>query len=215
MHTRKRGGALLAALAFALLLAAGGTAAAQDEGGEPARRQQPAAKVENNYEVQLHMLVIAEGAEGTARVPQALEGVVRQLKAAFPPAEYRVGATFFSRVKDGGMFEVRSMGAPPYAGPAQTALGLTTYQISLGAAGLPEGAAGERFVRVQPFRFGLHVPVQTASVGSQSVPVIQYEDVGLNTQMGVRDGEPTLVGTLNTSRPGQFFAVVLTVRRTK
>jgi hypothetical protein len=211
MHTRKRRGALLAALAFALLLAGRSTAAAQDEGGGPAPRQQ-AAKGAINYEVQLHVLVTAEGSEGAPKVPPALEGVVRQLKAAFPPAEYRVGATFFNRVQDGSGFDVRSMGPPPYAG-STLAAGLTTYQIVASVSGLTDGAAGERLVRVSPFRFGLRVPVQALSATGQSAPIIQYEDVGLNTHIGVRDGEPALVGTLNTSRPGQFFAVVLTVRR--
>jgi hypothetical protein len=40
-----------------------------------------------------------------------------------------------------------------------------------------------------------------------------YEDTGINTQMSVREGEPTLVGTLNTSRPGQLFVIVITVKR--
>jgi len=48
---------------------------------------------------------------------------------------------------------------------------------------------------------------------AQGYPVIQYEDTGINTQMSVREGEPTLVGTLNTSRPGQLFALVITIKR--
>ncbi|HWW75644.1 MAG TPA: hypothetical protein VNZ44_09620, partial [Pyrinomonadaceae bacterium] len=64
MHRSTRGGALLAALAFALLLAAPGGAAAQDEGGDPAPPRQASGRGETNYEVQVHMLVTAEGAEG-------------------------------------------------------------------------------------------------------------------------------------------------------
>lgn len=50
--------------------------------------------------------------------------------------------------------------------------------------------------------------------GVGGYPVLQYEDAGLSTQLSVREGEPTLVGTLNTSRPGQNFVIVITIRRT-
>jgi hypothetical protein len=217
MHTRKRGGALLAVLAFAFLLAARSTAAAQGEGVEPPPRPQSSARGEINYEVQLHMLVTAEGAEGAFKVPQSLDAVVRQLKSALPPAEYRLGATFVNRVRDGGNFDVRSMGAAPYAPATQGTQGAqwkATYQYSMGGVKLADESAGERFIRVQGVRFGLSVPIQTtAAGGGQSLPVIQYEDVGISTQVSLRDGEPTLIGTLNTSRPGQLFAVVLTIKR--
>lgn len=210
MHTRTRGGALFVAFAFALSLACGRTAAAQQP-------QQPAAgNVATNFEVQTHILVTAEGAESAAEVPQSLGGVVRQLKATLPPADYRLAAVFFNRVKDDGVFDLRSAGASPF-GPAQTGrLTPTIFQLTLSVKAF-EDASGERYVRVENFRLGLKIPIQTAGVGGdkpgRSYPVIQYEDTGINTQMSVREGEPTLVGTLNTNRPGQLFVLVVTVRR--
>lgn len=218
MHTRTRGGALLIALAFALLLAGRGAASAQDAGGDSASaaRRQTAGRPETNYEVQTHVLVTSEGAEGAAKVPQSLDGVVRQLKSLLPPADYRLAATFVNRVRDEGAVEVKSAGASPF-GPAQTApLTPVIFQLSLSLKSFDD-ATGERYVRVQPFRLGFRIPIQTATVSNdkagQGYPVIQYEDTGVTTQMSVREGEPTLVGTLNTSRPGQLFVIVLTVRR--
>ena len=216
MHTRTRGGALIIALAFALLLAGRGTASAQDEGTSTGR-QQPAARAETNFEVQTHVLITAEGAEGASKVPQALDGVVRQLKSLLPPADYRLAATFVNRVRDDGGFEVKSAGASPFGASPAGALTPNIFQLSLAVKSF-EDASGEKYVRVQPFRLGLKIPIQTATVSGgdkagQGFPVIQYEDTGVNTQMSVREGEPTLVGTLNTSRPGQLFVIVLTVRR--
>jgi hypothetical protein len=220
MHTRTRGGALLIALAFALLLAGRGVASAQDDGGggdsASSARRQTAARAETNFEVQTHVLVTSEGAEGAAKVPQSLDGVVRQLKSLLPPADYRLAATFLNRVRDDGGLEVKSAGASPF-GPAQVGpLTPVIFQLTLSLKSF-EDASGERYVRVQPFRLGFKIPIQTASVSNdkagQGYPVIQYEDTGVTTQMSVREGEPTLVGTLNTSRPGQLFVIVLTVRR--
>jgi hypothetical protein len=216
MHTRTRGGALLIALAFGLLLAGRGVASAQDAGGDSASaRRQTAAKVETNFEVLTQVLVTSEGAEGAAKVPGALDGIVRQLKSLLPPADYRLAATFVNRVGDDGGLEVKSAGALPF-GPAQVnPLTPTIFQLTLALKSLDD-ASGERYVRVQPFRLGFKIPIQTAAVSNDKVgqgyPIIQYEDTGITTQISVREGEPTLVGTLNTSRPGQLFVIVLTVK---
>ncbi|HVF44936.1 MAG TPA: hypothetical protein VM936_18065 [Pyrinomonadaceae bacterium] len=216
MHTRTRGRALAIAFAFALLVAGRGVAAAQDGGESSNRQQQAAARAETNFEVQTHVLVATEGAGTASKVPQALDGVVRQLKSILPPADYGLAATFVNRVKDDGGFDVRSAGASPFGSPQTGPLTPNIFQLSLALKAF-DGASGERYVRVQPFKLGLKIPIQTATVGGdkpgQSYPVIQYEDTGINTQMSVREGEPTLVGTLNTSRPGQLFVIVITVRR--
>lgn len=219
MHTRTRGGALNITLAFALLLACAVAASAQDEGASSAGRQQQqqsAARDETNFEVQTDVLVTAEGAVVATKVPQALDGVVRQLKSALPPADYRLAASFVNRVKDDGGFEVKSAGASPFVTSQAGPLTPTIFQLSLAVKSLGVESGG-RYVRVLPFRLGLKIPIQTSTVAGgekgQGYPVIQYEDTGLNTQMSVREGEPTLVGTLNTSRPGQLFVIVITVRR--
>ena len=214
MHTLTRGGALTIAVAFALLLAGRGVASAQ-EGGASSGQQQAAARAETNFEVQTHVLVTAEGSDDASKIPKTLDGVMRQLKSMLPPADYRLAATFVNRVKDDGGFEVKSAGASPFGGPEPNPLTPSIFQLSLAVKSLDD-ASGVRYVRVQPFRLGLKIPIQTASAYTdkgQGYPVIQYEDTGLNTQMSVREGVPTLVGTLNTSRPGQLFVIVITVRR--
>lgn len=214
MHTHARGGALIITLAFALLLAGVGTASAQD-GGASSGGRQSAARDETNFEVQTHVLVTAAGSEEASKIPRALDGVVRQLKSMLPPSDYGLAATFVNRVKDDGGFDVRSAGASPFGSSQTGPLTPNIFQLSLSVKAF-EDASGAKYVRVQPFRLGLKIPIQTASVSNdkgQGYPVIQYEDTGLNTQMSVREGVPTLVGTLNTSRPGQLFVIVLTVGR--
>ena len=207
----RRRAALFAALAFALALSARANVSAQD--GEQPRAQ----RAEVNHEVHLHLLVSADGPGGT-KVPQSLDAVVRQLKASLPPSDYSLVSTFVHRVREGGVLEVKTAGGSPFVESPQNTLTPTFFQISLVSVKTVEDASGQRFVNVTPFRLGLKVPIQTASVGGgekggQGYPVIQYEDTGITTQLSVREGEPTLVGTLNTSRPGQYFALVLTIKR--
>ncbi|PYS82857.1 MAG: hypothetical protein DMF67_11345 [Acidobacteria bacterium] len=217
MKNKRSAAAFLPVLAFALALVWCGVAAAQ-EGGPP-RKEGRASEI--NYEVQLHLLVASEGAEGAtkgaAKVPQALDGLVRQLKASLPPADYRLAATFIYRVRDGGKLEVRTVGGSPFAPPQPLSLTPTFFQFTLDGVKLADDSSGENLVTVREFRLGLKVPIQTTTVSGdkagQSYPVIQYEDTGIYTQIGVREGEPTLVGTLNTINPGQLFVLVITIKR--
>ncbi|HWS88404.1 MAG TPA: hypothetical protein VN282_15640 [Pyrinomonadaceae bacterium] len=213
MPNRRGRGALLLALALAFALFARADASAQDS---DAPRQGAPSRAEVNHEVHIHLLVTAEAADGGARVPQTLDGVVRQLKASLPPSDYRLAATFINRVRDGASFDVRSAGGAGFGqsqppGPFPPAF----VQIAVSVVKLIDPASAQSSINLQQFRLSFRLPVQTASVKTAegSSPVIQYEDMGLTTQLSVREGEPTLVGTLNTTRPGQLFAVVVTVRR--
>ena len=199
-------------LALLILFAACATASAQDEGGP--QRARP--RNDTNHEVQLHVLVTSPaGREGT-EVPRGLDGVVRQLRALLPPTEYRLAAAFINRVKDGGGLEVKTVGGGPFNQGVADPLTPTFFQFSLGEVRLEEDAPGPALVNIRHFRLGLRVPIQTAAVSGEkapnSYPVIQYEDTGINTQLSVREGEPTLVCTL-VSRAGQLFVLVITVKR--
>ena len=213
MLNRKGAGALLLALAFTLIASA--SAHAQDS---DAPRQGAPSRPEVNHEVSIHLLVTAEAGEGGARVPQSLDGVVRQLKASLPPSDYRLAATFINRVRDGASFELKSAGGSALNQPQTPGPPLpTVFQITAGGVKLVDPASAQPSINVNQFRLYFRMPVQTAAVktekGESSYPVVQYEEMGLSTQLSVREGEPTLVGTLNTTRPGQLFAVVITVRR--
>ena len=205
-----------AALALVFVVAGGGAFAARAQDAGDAPRPQPAPRADLNHEVQMHVLVTAEGVEGAPRVPQSLDGIVRQLKSALPPSDYRLAATFINRVRDGGTLEFKSAGAAA-AEPGRPQPPPLFFQFVLAGIKLLEPASsGAPSVNVQQFRLGMRVPIQTASVAGEkggSYPVIQYEDVGLTTQLSVREGEPTLVGMLNSSRPSQLFVVVITIKR--
>lgn len=214
LDRKGRGALLLLALAFTVFVPCG--ARAQDAPDAP--RQGAPPRPEVNHEVHVHLLVTAEAAEGGARVPQSLDGVVRQLKASLPPSDYRLAATFIGRVRDGADFDIKSAGGPAFGPQTPGPFQPTAIQLAVSRVRLIDPASAQPSISVSLFRFNLRMPVQTGAVksdkGEVSYPVVQYEELGLGTQLSVRDGEPTLVGTLNAARPGQLFAVVVTVRRT-
>jgi hypothetical protein len=213
MLNRKGRGALLLALTLTLIASAG--AYAQDS---EATRPGAPSRPEVNHEVYVHLLATTDGAEGGVRVPQSLEPVVRQLKAALPPSDYRLAATFINRVRDNSGFEVKTVGAGTFGAAQTSPLTPSFIQLSLSGVKLIDPASAQPTISVSQFRLGMKATTQTTNVrdekGGGSYPVVQYEDVGLYTQFSVREGEPTLVGTLNSGRPGQLFVIVVTIRRT-
>jgi len=213
MQKRKPALALLCALAL-VLLAAGRVPAQEGEASRPPSTAP--ARAEVNHEVHLHLLVTAEGAEAGPRPPQSLDGVVRQLKSAFPSAEYRLAATFINRVRDGGGFEVKNAGLSwPNSAQPSGRLTPTSYQFSLSGVKLLDPSSAQPSINVQQFRLGMRAPVMNTSAAAEGGggrgQVSHYEEVGLSTMLSVREGEPALVGTLGA--PGQTFIVVLTIRR--
>jgi hypothetical protein len=210
-HRRARAAAALAALV--LCLAAPLRARAQDSAPPPTPdplRAHTAAQTrgEINHEVQLYLLA-STGEAARGRVPDSLEGVVRQLRATLPPASYRTALTLVNRVRDGSNLEFRGVSAPLLS-PATAAPAApntqTTFTYSLGRVRLTEDAAGGRFIHLSSLRFVMRV---FAQVGTSVVP----EDAMLSTEVSVREGEPTVVGTLTTGRPDEFFVLVINIRR--
>jgi hypothetical protein len=171
-----------------------------------------------NHEVQLYLLVGTDAPGERNNVPPALDGVVRHLKESLPFSSYRLATTFFERVRDGGSVELSGVGGFPLASSASNSPSPTFIQLSLSRVLLERGAVDQPFIQVEHFRFGLKVPVQTGTAhgesGTANAPIIQYQDTGITTQLSVREGVPTVVGTLAASQPHEAYVLVLSVKRT-
>jgi hypothetical protein len=203
----------LAALVLWLACACA-AAAAQTQGNAQAAQSRPAI----NYDVQLYLLVASNQATPHSEVPQAAEAMLKQLKTVLPFNDYHLALTFLNRVQEGGNLEYSALGGTPLAG-AQNSPGSPTFvQFSLGAIKTATNAAGQPVVQVSSFRFGLKVPIQTATVSGgennkAGYPVIQYQDTGIVTQLSVREDMPTVVGTLSSNKPDEAFVLLMTIRR--
>lgn len=210
----------IAASVFALALCAAAApvanVAAQSQDSAPAARAD-ARRDEVNHEVQLYLLAASNEPGERGGVPQAFEGVLRQLRATLPFSNYRLATTFLNRVRDGGTVEFSGVGgAPLFAGPSNPG-SPAFFKFSLHQVRLLAGSDGQPFIQVEKLHFGLKVPVQTATVagdgGKAGYPVIQYQDTGIATEMSVREGTPTVVGTMTSGQPGEVFILVATLKR--
>jgi len=204
---------------FALcLIVSAGLVTAQEASSSSGKQSANARRDDINYDVQLYLLAASnEQSErgGAGVVPQSLEGVVRQLRTTLPFTNYRLVTTFLNRVRDTGTVELKGVASslmPSQIGPSSPIF----YDFNLVQVKMDLDSVGQPLIRIHRFRFGLRMPIITGTtrvegsdVGS---PVIQYEPVGVNTELSLRDGMPTVVGTMTTSRPGESLILLLSVK---
>lgn len=205
---------LIAALLLTCTLAISHQAFAQSETSTQATAKDSRDEA-IGLEVQLHLLVGTKTANGDEeKLPASLDAVVKQLRSTFAFKNYRLAATLLNRVKDGGKLTLRWVGGPLLAASAATAAtpGFNEFRVS--SVKLVQDESGRSVVQMLEFNFGARIPIQT-SVASNggSVPVVQYEQTGISTDITVRESEPTIVGTLNVGPSGDVLIIVVTAKR--
>lgn len=171
-----------------------------------------------NLDVELYLLAASDAPTAAAgKLPSSLEPVIAQLRATLPFANYRLAATMFNRMKNGGKVIVKGVGATPFSKIDVSAPLFSDYYI--GSVTLKNDVTGQAIVELLGFRFGARVPIQTSTVvaggSGATVPTIQYEPTGINTDFSMREGEPVIVGTLNVGQPGEAFILVVSAQRTR
>lgn len=173
---------------------------------------QPDVKADRaNLDVQLHVLLVSNE-PGDRNMLPSLEPVVRQLKATLPLTNYRLAATFANRTKSGGTLEVKGVfSSDVLATVTNSFYEFTMTQIKL----LGEG--DDRSIDIARLRFSLRLPVVTgtnrADANTPATPNISYELAGVSTELSLREGTPTVFGSLTTSKPNQLLVLVITVKR--
>lgn len=169
-------------------------------------------------EVQLHVLVGRKTSDGEdEKLPASLDAVVKQLKTTFTFKSYRLATTLLNRVKNNGRLSVRWVGNPlllaqPVA--SNNAPGANDFNVQ--QVKLEKDDAGRDIVQMLGFNFGARILLQSpsvASAGANAPPIVQYEQTGITTDISMREGEPTIVGTLNVGPSGDALIIVVTAKR--
>jgi hypothetical protein len=171
---------------------------------------------ETNLDTQLYLLVATNQQVDDAKLPPALEAVVRQLRGSLPFKNYRLAATLINRVKNNSRLNLKWIGGPlvPSGAVSDTTPSFNEFKVNgIKLTGAP---GSERRVRMDGFSFGVRIPIitQTLAAAGPPGPVINYESTGLNTDISMREGEPVVVGTLNIGPSGDAIILVMSARAT-
>ncbi len=172
-----------------------------------------------DLEFQLHLLVASNATGESAKLPASLEAIARELRPVLPFSNYRLGATFLSRAKNGKPLSTKGVGRTLLVTPAlESSVNPTFYEFSAGTISLRTDAGGREVVQMSPFRFGLRIPLQmmssrTSGNSEEYSAGVAYEPVGITTDVTMREGVPVVIGTLDAGRPNETLVLVLVAKR--
>ena len=205
------------ALAFGAAIAAVPNTFAQ-ESNQPARAS--AQKEEDvNLDTQLYLILATNRDVEEARMPPTLEPVMKRLHDSLPFKRYTLAGTFLNRVRNTGRLDVSWLGGPLLVS-ASAATNTPSFSQFNALVKLSTYESGREVVRMNEFRFGARVPIVTsrtavtnASTGESLLPVINYENIGLRTDISMREDVPIIAGTLNIGASGDAIVVVIAAKR--
>ncbi|HKP46530.1 MAG TPA: hypothetical protein VJT50_08015 [Pyrinomonadaceae bacterium] len=201
-----------------LVIARGGAVMGQTAASDTSPARAEAQTDETNVDTQLYLLVGTNHEVDDAKVPAALDSVMKQLRASLPFKNYRLAATLINRVKNDARLNLKWIGGPMMASAAASGGTPSFNEFRVNNVKLKRDATGALVIKMDGFSFGTRIPVQTgtalASNGPQTAPIINYENTGLNTDISMREGEPVMVGTLNVGPSGDAIILVVSAKRT-
>jgi len=203
--------ALVAVLMVALLIVVTSTSSNAQE-----PKQNDSTEDQTNLDTQLYLIVATNQSVADEKLPASLDQVVKQLRATLPFKSYRLAATLLNRVKNDGRLDLSWIGAPLISAQSEVSpLTPSFSSFKIRVVKLAKNTAGDTVVQMAGFNFGARFPIQTMSVAStNAVPVINYENTGLQTDISMREGEPVIVGTLNVGPSGDALILVVSAKRT-
>ena len=164
------------------------------------------------YEVILQLLTASNNAAEKNSVPTALSNVVKKLKPNYNFSDYRLTTTFLQRTSDSieyksllnDFIQNQDKNMPVF-------LDWTMRNLRNMA-----NAQGRNVIQFESFRFGARIPVVTGNFkdeSGKSSPLINYEQIGITTtRVSLSENEPTVIGSLATSKPDELMFLVLTVK---
>jgi hypothetical protein len=161
-----------------------------------------AAASARDFELTVWTIGGSNDSEPEGQISDSIAPVVRQLKAIFPYKNYEVLSTMLIRSREGTkagnngvMHAFSKMSNVPFA---------SSYSVDYDDSTL---SMEERntVIHLHNFRFVMHVPVGS---GSQW----QNQDVSINTDVDLREGQKVVVGKANVGNSDSALFVVLSAR---
>jgi len=207
---------IVCALVFGALVAVAPSTFAQESNQQARMSAQKEEDV--NLDTQLYLILATNRDVEDGRMPSTLEPVMKRLHESLPFKHYALAGTFLNRVRNTGRLDVSWVGGP-FLVPASAATNSPSFSQFTALVKLSTDESGREVVRMNEFRFGARVPIVTSqpSVTNASTgtpfPVINYEPIGLRTDISMREDLPVIAGTLNIGASGDAIVVVIAAKR--
>jgi hypothetical protein len=167
------------------------------------------------YEVILQILIASNNSTDKTTVPPTLSSIVKKLKTLYAFSDYSLTTTFLQRTSNS--IEYKSLLNDFSQGQDKNTPVFSEWSLR-NLRNLPN-SNGRNTLQFEVFKFGARVPVTTERAKDESgktIPIVNYESVGIvTTRFSLNENEPTIVGSLATSKPDEMMFLVLTVKPTE
>ena len=209
---------IIVGVCLAALFATGSAAVAQDS-NQSARAAATAREDDTNLDTQLYLILATNSDTEEGKIPSVLQPVVAQLRETLGFKHYSLAASFLNRVKHNGRLEMTWVGGPLLA-PSQSPMGNPSFNEFNALVRVETDAKGRQIIQMKDFRFGSRVPIVTAqpsltnaSTVGPGFPIINYQPVGLRTDISMTEGVPVIAGTLNVGPSGDAIIVIISAKK--
>jgi len=189
------------------------------DSSQPARVSTAARDDETNLDTQLYLILATNRETEDGKMPIALDSVMKRLHESLTFKHYSLAGTFVNRVRNNGRIDVSWVGGP-FLIPANAMTSNPSFSQFTALVKLAADQAGLEVVRMNDFKFGARVPIVTSPNGmiatsatGVALAAVNYEPIGLRTDISMREGVPVIAGTLNMGPSGDAIVVVITARR--
>ncbi len=172
------------------------------------------AQADPCYEVVLQLLMASNNAGERASLPPTLSNTVKKLKTLYTFSDYRLTTTFLQRTTNSIEYkslltEFNQITDKSYPAFSEWAL--------RGLRSIPN-VQGRNVLQFDLFKFGMRIPIvrSGADESGKAQSSVVYDSTGVTTtRFNVSENEPTVIGSLTTSKPDELLFIVLTVKPTE
>jgi hypothetical protein len=209
-------------LVCAFVICAGAQQALAQESTTPQKTATASSRDdETNLDIQLFLILATNREVEDGRLPAALQPVLTRLHEAMNFKHYSLAASLLNRVRHNGRLETSWVGGPMLA-PVSSPMGNPSFnEFTAGRVRVDRDSNGRELIQMVEFRFGSRVPIITAqttttnasTIANSGFPVINYQLVGLRTDISMSENVPVIAGTLNVGPSGDAIIVVVSAKR--
>lgn len=206
------------ALFFALLSVAVLALAPAAFGQDSSPASRPAVRDDDtNLDTQLYLILATNRDIEEKKGPASLDPIMKRLSESLSFKHYSLSGTFLNRVRNNGRLDVSWVGGPFYVPTNSMTSNPSFSQFTALVKLVTED--NREVVRMTDFRFGLRVPIVTGQSGPTNAStmttaaVVNYEPIGLRTDISMREGTPVIAGTLHMGPSGDAIVVVVSAKR--
>lgn len=203
---------------FCLMMCFAALAIAPATFGQDSSPARAAARDDDtNLDTQLYLILATNRDIEEKKAPASLDPIMKRLSESLSFKHYSLSGTFLNRVRNNGRLDVSWVGGPFYVPTSSMTNNPSFSQFTALVKLVTED--NREVVRMTDFRFGLRVPIVTGQSGptnastGMTFPAVNYEPIGLRTDISMREGTPVIAGTLHMGPSGDAIVVVVSAKR--